>query len=80
MTDTSPEIEALYRAMMMQRTGRERVGMGCSMFTVARKIAEAGIRARCGNIVPSEMNKRLLERLYGNDLTPDQLKRALAHL
>ncbi|MDH4082956.1 MAG: hypothetical protein OEV99_04220 [Nitrospira sp.] len=36
MTDTPPDIDERYRAMLMQRTGEERLKMGCAMRDTAR--------------------------------------------
>lgn len=36
MNDTSPDMEARYRAMLMQRSGEERLIMGCAMRVTAR--------------------------------------------
>jgi len=43
MKDTPPEIEPRYRAMLMQRSGEERLTMGCAMRETARALVEASI-------------------------------------
>ena len=36
MNDTSPQIELRYRNLLLQRSGEERLKMGCSMYAAAR--------------------------------------------
>lgn len=43
MNDTAPEIDERFRAMLMVRTGEERLIMGCAMRDSARMIR----RRRC---------------------------------
>jgi hypothetical protein len=38
MNDTSPEMESRYRTMIMQRSGEERLKMGCAMRETARAL------------------------------------------
>jgi len=53
MNDTPPEMEERYRSMLLQRTGEERLIMGCAMRDTARAMVEASLRARserhCGD-------------------------------
>lgn len=44
MNDTSPDMDARYRAMLMQRSGEERLIMGCAMRDTARALVEASLR------------------------------------
>lgn len=46
MNDTPPEVEERYRAMLLQRTGEERLIMGCTMRDTARAMVEASAGAR----------------------------------
>lgn len=75
MNDTSPEMEAKFREMMMSRSPQERFLMGCEMFETARKLALA--------LLPpgtSEWDKRrfLLKRFYGDE--PELVKFVLARM
>ena len=44
MNDTTPEIDALFRSMLLQRSGEQRLRMACSMFDTAKALATASIR------------------------------------
>jgi hypothetical protein len=43
MNDTSPEMERKHREMILQRSGAERLKMGCSMFDAARALVVASV-------------------------------------
>lgn len=64
MNDTSPEVEALYRRLLMRLSPGERISMACEMFTTARTLMRAGIA------VPdeAEMRRRIFRRLYARDI------------
>jgi len=59
MNDTTPEIESIYRNMLMKKSGQERLMMGCSMFDTARKQALAGIAAKMPGLSQAEIRKEL---------------------
>jgi hypothetical protein len=46
MNDTSADMEERYRALLMQRTGEERLKMGCAMRDTARAFLEASLREK----------------------------------
>lgn len=62
MNDTTPEIAAMVREMMMARTGEERFIMGALMFDAAREFVIASLPE---NLPPMEFKRRLFERIYG---------------
>ena len=62
MNDTSPEVEAMVREMMMARSGDERFVMGALMFDAARSLVIASLPE---NLPPDEFKRRLFERIYG---------------
>ena len=41
MNDTDPEIDERFRAMLLARTGEERLIMGCAMRDTSRALVEA---------------------------------------
>jgi len=41
--DTSPRMERKFRAMVMKRSGEERLKMGCSMHATARALVKASV-------------------------------------
>jgi len=65
MTDTSPEIAALFRERLLARSGAERVLMGSRMFDAARTIVLASFPPGLPEI---EIKRRLCERFYGDDV------------
>ncbi len=62
MNDTSPEVEAMMRDLLMQRTGEERFIMGALMFDAAREIVIASLPE---GLPEDEFKRRLFERIYG---------------
>ena len=77
MNDTPPEVQKLYREMLMARSGEERMRMGSAMFDAARDMVLASIPA---SLTPLERKRILLKRLYGHELTPETLARVSAAL
>lgn len=74
MNDTSPEVEARYRAMLLARPPEDRVAMGARMFDVARAMVLASFPAR---LPPDETRRRLFARLYPDvpdDEVPAELR------
>lgn len=43
MTDTSPEVERTFREMLLERSGEERLKMGCSMRATAQALVMASV-------------------------------------
>ncbi|MCP4696190.1 MAG: hypothetical protein GY862_04990 [Gammaproteobacteria bacterium] len=71
MNDTSPEMAEKIRKLFMQRSGAERVCMGCEMFSTARIIMTAGLEAQ--GYRGMELRKQIFLRTYGQDFTPEAL-------
>ncbi|MGI8565976.1 MAG: hypothetical protein ACR2LZ_05775 [Pyrinomonadaceae bacterium] len=65
MDDTSPEVKALVREMLMSRSGEERFVMGALMFDAARDLVIASIPP---GLPAHEFKRRLFERIYGFSL------------
>jgi hypothetical protein len=78
MKDTSPEMEERYRAMLMERSGEERLKMGCSMHATARALVEASIREHDLQATPESVRKGLFLRFYGHEFDADSLAKILA--
>lgn len=75
MNDTSPKVEALVQELLMQRSGWERMLMGFDMYETARAIVEGSLEAE-GLIRGSvEFRRRLLQRLYGDELSPEVIEK-----
>jgi hypothetical protein len=67
MKDTPPEVDARYRDMLMQRSGEERLKMGCAMRETARALIEASIRQQDPKASPEAVRKGLFLRFYGHE-------------
>ena len=80
MNDTSPEMERKYRALLLERSGAERLKMGCSMFATARALAVASILEKEPSASPASMREALFLRFYGADFSADARERIAAHL
>jgi hypothetical protein len=65
MNDTPPEIAALVREKLMERSGYERMLMGSRMFDAARAMVLASFPPGLSEI---EIKRRLCERLYGDEV------------
>jgi hypothetical protein len=75
--DTSHRAAALYRRLLLAKSGEQRIAMACSMFDAARAMVLAGIQAAEPMLSAAQQRIRLVERTYGGDLTPAQLARIL---
>ena len=80
MRDTSPEMEARHRALLMARSPEERAAMASDMSDAAREMARSGIRARMGELDEVEMRVQLFLHLYGRELGPDRCARVVARI
>jgi hypothetical protein len=80
MKDTSPEVEARYRQLLMQKTPAERVEMAGDMFDAAQELAKAGIRARMGDVDEGESYVQLFRQFYGSDFPPERKARIEARI
>ena len=65
MTDTPPEVEEIYRKMLMARSNEERFMMGIGMFETARKFVLASLPPDAS---PRQVRQHLLQRFYGLNL------------
>jgi hypothetical protein len=74
VSDTSAEVAARYRAMLLARSPEERVMMGARMFDAARALVLASLPP---DLAPDERRRRLFARLYPEvpvDHTPPELR------
>ena len=78
MKDTSPEMDARYRTMLMQRSGEERFMMGCAMRETARILVEASIRKQDPQATPEAVRKGLFLRFYGQEFDAKSREKILA--
>lgn len=77
MTDTPPEMDARYQDMLMQRSGEERLVMGCGMRETARALVEASIREQDPQATLETIRKGLFLRFYGHEFDADSRTKIL---
>ena len=78
MNDTPPEMDTRYRTMLMQRSGEERLVMGCAMRETARTLVEASIREQNPHVTPEAVRKGLFLRFYGHEFDTESREKILA--
>jgi len=71
MTDTDKKIKEIQRDMLMRFSGIERLKMGSSMFTSARRLMLARLKTEITD--PIELQVQLFEQTYQNDFSKEQL-------
>ncbi|MFQ5829866.1 MAG: hypothetical protein ACE5JD_12020 [Candidatus Methylomirabilia bacterium] len=67
MTDTSPEVERNFRDLLLQRSGEERLKMGCSMHATAVALVRASVLAKAPAASPATVRRALFLRFYGRE-------------
>lgn len=80
MTDTDLLVESRFLAMMMKKSGQERLKMGFSMFDMARKQAVASIKMNDPHMSERDIKRELFLRFYGQDFSPEEQKKILSQL
>lgn len=80
MRDTSPAIEERYRAMLMARSGEERLRMGDSMYAAARALVIASVLERDPSVSPAALRQALFLRFYGHEFDAAGRERILTRL
>ncbi|HZS08297.1 MAG TPA: hypothetical protein VFD58_25915 [Blastocatellia bacterium] len=70
--DTTPEVEKLFREMLMARSSEERIRMAASMFDTAREVIPASFPP---GLTRAEIKSRLFERLYAEELAKSETLR-----
>lgn len=78
MNDTSAEMEERYRSMLLQRTGEERLIMGCAMRDTARAMVEASLREQDPNANVETIRKGVFLRFYGHEFDQETRVKILA--
>lgn len=77
MNDTPPEVDAIYRRMLLSKSGAERVRMASAMFNDARRIIESSIRAADPDIDEIGLRQAVFLRFYGHEFAPPERERIL---
>lgn len=80
MSDTSPEMEEKYRAMVMARSAEARLKMGDSLYATARALVIASILERDPSASPATLRQAVFMRFYGHEFDAATRERILARL
>ena len=80
MNDASVKMAEFYQELIMQRSGEERLEMGCSMFDTAKEIIKSSIRNQNPTITLTELRKAVFIRFYGQEFDKDYLQKVCQNL
>lgn len=81
MTDTTQEIEARYRQLVLSQSPARRLAMACKMFATAKALVLAGILKReAGDQSPQGLRGQIFLRLYGRDFDTAERQKILDYL
>jgi hypothetical protein len=71
-------MDTRYWALLMQRSGEERLKMSCDMWDSARALLEASIREQHPNATTEVIRKGLFFRFYGHEFEAQTRAKILA--
>ena len=77
MDANNKKVELIYRKMIAEKTGEERLLMGFSMFDFSSRILLSSIKDKAP---PEKLRETIFLRLYRNDFNKKQQKEILKHL
>jgi hypothetical protein len=80
VTDTAPTVAQLYRKLLLERSGAERLKMGCAMFDSARAMMRASLSATEPPATTADLRVQLFLRTYSRDLDPLTVARVVKSL
>jgi len=80
VNDTAPVIEQRYRALLLARSGEERLKMGCSMHAAAQALVRASVLEQNPRASVAAIRRALFLRFYGRDFDPTTREAILAAL
>ena len=78
--DTSEEMQKRYHALLMRRSGEERLKMGCSMYDAAKQIVKSSILNESPGLTESELKEKIFLRFYGLDFSQAQKQKIIVGL
>ncbi len=67
MNDTVSEIDQTYQAMLLERSGEERLKMGCSMHATAQALVRASVLDSDPLTSPVALRQALFLRFYSHE-------------
>lgn len=76
MKDTSPEMEDVYRKLLMSKSGTERLKMASDMFDAARTLVRSSFLNQ--NLSEKELTWNIFLRMYKRDFDPSTLDKIKA--
>ena len=80
MRDTTPEMKKRFHLMLRQKTGEERLRMGCSMYETAKRLVVSSILDKDPNASPAELRRQMFLRFYGTEFSPEKREHILKRL
>jgi squalene cyclase len=80
MRDTPAAVEARYRAMLLARSGQERLRMAGSMYATARALVIASVLEAEPEASEADLRKAVFVRFYGHEFDEDARGRILTRL
>jgi len=80
MSDTTPDVEAAFTAMLASLTPTQRVRMMSEMFDTSRRILISNIRAKHPGISDVELRAQVFLRTYPDDFAPEERDRIVAFI
>ena len=80
MNDTPSEIERKYLEMLMERSGEERLKMGCSMHATTQALVRASVLEKDPLASPAAVRQALFLRFYGHEFDAETREKILLAL
>lgn len=80
ITDTSPDAQARFDALLRRRAGADRIVMVCDMFDLAQRLVEANIRSAEPGLSATELRVHVFRRFYEDDVDPATLDRVIRRI
>ena len=80
MNDTPSEIERKYLEMLMERSGEERLKMGCSMHATEQALVRASVLEKDPLASPAAVRQALFLRFYGHEFDAEARDKILLAL
>lgn len=78
MRDTDETTEKIYRELMSQKSGEERMKMAFSMFRFAGELVLSSLREK--GVKEKDLRKEAFLRIYGNDFSEDEKKKIIERI
>jgi len=73
-------MEQKYRKMLLERSGEERLKMGCSMYATARALVVASVLAAEPAASPAAVRRAIFLRFYGGEFDARTRERIIVRL